>query len=613
MDKKNIIIAGIIFVAILVSAVILGKDEIYGMIQMVYVEEDTNIPKAESGHVTVLSGDGYDTENENFRVINGKLYVAMEYVNEQYASGRFFFDSTDGIVIYTDSVQIMNCSLGSSYSLKQKQSASGAATFVYVASENGQVQTVVPEDGLPEGGVFINAQSLEELYGIQFQYISGTNVLILEERMMRYVDVVSSEDTQYLKVNAKKGTILQSIIGMNEGFEVYRELTPGETLIYYGEEEDYYKVADVTGVVGYVEKTAVGDIRYQERQSVVLDTYEMPEQYRADQPISLVWHYFSPGYAYMSSEIEADYEGAEGALSVLAPTWMHVWQDDDGNAMVRYDISQDYIDWAHSKGYQVWVTLENVDNTFSNIDDILYELLSVTETRQALVQEVLSLYQEYGFDGFNVDLESLEERVGPYFVQFMRELSAVLRPAGCLLSTDLGVPTAWTEHYDRETMGQVCDYVCLMAYDEHYAADTTAGSVASYPWVQAGVRDSLTEGIPAEKLVLCMPLYVRVWWLNSANEVMESESLGMADAWTLATDNWGVEPTWEQESGQYYAEILYGDGTVRRAWLEDTRSMQLRIDLAADQKLGGVALWFHGYETQELFEQLRTYRNANGN
>ena len=35
MDKKNIIIAGIIFVAILVSAVILGKDEIYGMIQMV--------------------------------------------------------------------------------------------------------------------------------------------------------------------------------------------------------------------------------------------------------------------------------------------------------------------------------------------------------------------------------------------------------------------------------------------------------------------------------------------------------------------------------------------------------------------------------------------------
>ena len=59
--------------------------------------------------MTVLSGDGYDTENENFRVINGRLYVAMEYVNEQYASGRFFFDSADGIVIYTDSVQIMNC------------------------------------------------------------------------------------------------------------------------------------------------------------------------------------------------------------------------------------------------------------------------------------------------------------------------------------------------------------------------------------------------------------------------------------------------------------------------------------------------------------------------
>ena len=80
MDKKNIIIAGIIFVAILVSAVILGKDEIYGMIQMVYVEEDANIPKAENGHVTVLSGDGYDTENENFRVINGRLCVGTLFL-----------------------------------------------------------------------------------------------------------------------------------------------------------------------------------------------------------------------------------------------------------------------------------------------------------------------------------------------------------------------------------------------------------------------------------------------------------------------------------------------------------------------------------------------------
>ena len=166
----------------------------------------------------------------------------------------------------------------------------------------------------------------------------------------------------------------------------------------------------MTGVVGYVEKTAVGDIRYQERQSVVLDTYEMPEQYRADQPISLVWHYFSPGYAYMSSEIEADYEGAEGALSVLAPTWMHVWQDDDGNAMIRYDISQDYIDWAHSKGYQVWVTLENVDNTFSNIDDILYELLSVTETRQALVQEVIRRRQSKRMYSHSSAATTLTER-----------------------------------------------------------------------------------------------------------------------------------------------------------------------------------------------------------
>lgn len=637
MDKKNVVIAGVIIVAMFVFIVCFGMDEIESMINMVYVSAEETIPEAQENHVVVLSSSGYDTENEHFRMIAGKLYVSMEYVNEQYAEGRFFFDQEEALVVYTNSTRVLNCNFSESYDLENGSKLSGGgSTFMFVpekteepeesSSEESSEEEPIEEDdgeeenseeeeekpaGLPDGSVYISAEALSNLYGISFQYAPDTNVLTLQEDMMRYVQVQSAEEKAYLKVYAKKGSPFMTVFGKTDGYQVYRELTAGETLVCYGEEGDYYKVADLTGVVGYVEKSAVGDIQYKQKPSIKLDSYSLPQDKQLEEPISLIWQYFGAGNSYMSEGIKEAYAGTEGALTVIAPTWLHIWKDEDGNAMVENSINAEYIEWAHSAGYQVWVTLENVDNTFDDIDELQYELLSGTERRQALVQQILEWYQEYGFDGLNVDLEVIEERLGPYYVQFMRELSAVLRPAGCVLSTDVGVPTPWTEHYRRDVLGQVCDYVCLMGYDEHYSGDSQAGSVASYPWVQAGVQDSLTEGIPAEKLVLCMPLYTRIWYLNEKNEVLsDTRTLGMEEAWEEVTQERGIEPIWDQSVGQYYAEWVYGDGTRARTWLEDTRSMQLRIDLAKDQRLGGVALWFQGWDNEAVWDQIREYRES---
>ena len=37
----------------------------------------------------------------------------------------------------------------------------------------------------------------------------------------------------------------------------------------------------------------------------------------------------------------------------------------------------------------------------------------------------------------------------------------------------------FTAHYNRKALGEVCDYVIIMGYDEHYAGSEEAGSVAS--------------------------------------------------------------------------------------------------------------------------------------
>ena len=637
MNKGNVFFTIVILIGLFIYIISNGKEEIEGMVQMVFVSEEESVPEVEDkNQVIVLSSEGYEMEDATYRAINGEMYIELEYINEQYAQGRFFFDKAAHLVIYTNSTTIMNCSLGGSYDLVKFTETTGPATFVFVpeveeesskeeSSDEESSEEETEEEGeesseeeevleeLPEGSVYMNAEMLSKMFNLEFMYDEERQILTVQDgSMMRFVDVKESEEPVYLKAYAEAGNPFKTIIGDTKGYEVYRELKAGETLVYYGEEGDYYRVTDMKGLVAYVEKSAVSDVRYEEVGKVELDSYIMPAERLPEGPISVTWDYFYPGGGgYINDYIISEYSYAKEAVNVISPTWLHIWEDEYGEPTILSDMDQDYIDWAQSEGYQVWVMLENVDNTFSNIDNHLYEMLSVTETRQALVQQLLVWYQEYGFDGINIDFEGLETRVGPYYVQFMRELSAVLRPQGCVVSTDIGVPSAWTEHYGRDVLGEVCDYICLMAYDEHYTGDTTAGSVASYPWVLDGVLNSLNEGIPAEKLVLCVPLYSRIWWLNSNGEVMEDWSNGMSEVWEDMED-YGAQITWDADAGQYRAEHVFSDGSRYITWLEDTKSMQMRFDLALEQKLGGIALWRQEWETDELYDQIREYRAAAG-
>jgi spore germination protein YaaH len=62
-----------------------------------------------------------------------------------------------------------------------------------------------------------------------------------------------------------------------------------------------------------------------------------------------------------------------------------------------------------------------------------------------------------------------------------------------------------------------------MAYDEHVAGSKVAGSVGSYNWVENGIKDILAEGVPAEKLVLSVPFYLRDYTVTDASSSSTSE------------------------------------------------------------------------------------------
>ncbi len=87
-----------------------------------------------------------------------------------------------------------------------------------------------------------------------------------------------------------------------------------------------------------------------------------------------------------------------------------------------------------------------------------------------------------------MDFENISEDAADGYIQFMRELSVMCRKNGIVLSVDVPVPMDFTAHYNRKDLGEVCDYVMIMGYDEHYAGSEEAGSVASLSFEEEGIR-----------------------------------------------------------------------------------------------------------------------------
>ena len=67
-------------------------------------------------------------------------------------------------------------------------------------------------------------------------------------------------------------------------------------------------------------------------------------------------------------------------------------------------------------------------------------------------------------------------------------------------SVDNYVPKGYNQQYNRKEQGVMADYVIIMGYDEHYVGSEEAGSVASLPWVEKGIQDTIAE-VPAQRVI----------------------------------------------------------------------------------------------------------------
>ncbi len=285
-------------------------------------------------------------------------------------------------------------------------------------------------------------------------------------------------------------------------------------------------------------------------------------------------------------------------LNVISPTWFRL-NDNEGNFSSL--AQSEYVTRAHLIGLEVWAMIDDQSPDSDN-----RAIFPYTSKRERLVNQLVASAIEYNLDGINIDFEYITADIAKDYVQFLRELSVKCRINGIVLSIDDKVPDASNLYYDRKEQGIIADYVIMMGYDEHWGEGSGAGSVASLPWVTAGIEKTLTE-VPASKLINAIPFYTRIWQEDGAGNYVDSQAVDMQTAADKLTTN-GAQAVWVDNVGQNYGEFSAGD-LVYRIWLEDAKSIEEKMKLIRTYDLAGVSAWRLGYENADIWNTIIKYTN----
>ena len=468
---------------------------------------------------------GLDSDDEAAIVVGseilsykGKLIGDVAYVDYQAVkevlNDYFYWDSDNNTMLYTMPTDVV-------------QIPAGTSSYTTDGKTQDLTYNIVLIDG---SKTYIALDFVKQYTAISYEVFQEPDRIVINNE---WGDVTFASIRKKGKVRTLGG-IKSPILREVEKNEVVRILEPME---------DWTKILTQDGYIGYIKN----DRLVKEHTEELTTDFVAPEytSIAKDYKINLVWH--------QTTSMDANYNIIYDIASVkkvntISPTWFSIAANDgtlDSLALA------DYVDTAHDNDMEVWPL---VDNFSENID--FAQVMNTTSARNKIENQLIAAAIEYSFDGINVDFENISEDAADGYVQFVRELSVMCRKNGIALSVDVPVPMDFTAHYNRKALGEVCDYVIIMGYDEHYAGSEEAGSVASLSFEEEGIQNTLAD-VPAAKIISGIPFYTRLWCTTTnadGTTTVTSEAMGMNDAQQVLENN-QTESTWDETTQQNYAQF----------------------------------------------------------
>ena len=589
MSKKR---APAIFVIILI-VIIAAAALIYyflggGFSSRKHMDAADYFGNAADGEAAIVSTEGLS--DKKALISNGITYIDYDTVHN-YINDKFYLDTTENILTVTTPTE------------KVQTDITTADASVIMISSGDEVDSGDTAGESPEGAADNSGQeAADNVTGESTQDAeTGKLVYISLDYIRQYSDIEVNELSDPARLVIRDRWDLENATVNKDApirFEeskksvIIKDAAAGDTLTVISQGTDFTRVMTSDGFVGYISNDVLttSDPAYHESS---LGEYT---SLSFDGKINMVFHQTDSQDA--NSYLAKSLEGVSG-VNVIAPTWFFI---DDTSGNLTDLTSSDYVNTAHAAGLKVFAVLNDFDGGISSRDET-GAVLSSTSARNKIISFVISSVQNAGADGVNVDIENVNENSSEAFNEFLRELSVECRNAGLYLSVDTYVPQPYNTSYDREAFAEVCDYVVTMAYDEHTSGSEEAGSVSSISWVQQALSDAGTV-VPAEKTVIAIPFYTRVWTTDK-NGGITSSAMGMSEAENYVSEH-SMLRSWDDKLKQNYA-VLESSGEKTEIWLEDGESISAKMEEIISANAAGVAEWKLGLQSSDIWQVISEY------
>lgn len=550
-SKIGIIIAIIIIALVLIVGAIGG----YYVIKRNYI-----VSKINQTNLIINNSNATSSLKNNVYIKDGVVYVSKPDIYN-FFDNTIIYDEKYNQVVTTSSTKIASLPIDS----KQIQVNSSNTTI--------KVGAIIIDEV-----AYVPISELDEVYNIKTTYVESEDLV--------YIDSLDREQqTATLKKDSSikyKPTIISATLA---------KAKQGDTLTIanrsdYPVPNGWTRVRTENGTLGYIQTGKLNEFK------TIREKAE--EKAKIEGSISLAWDYYSE---YVSAPTRT---GKITGVNVVSPSFFYMTKYSTTN--IYENVGNEgiaYVNWAHGNGYQVWPMFTN-----SNMSETS-KMLSDYKSRENVINQIIKYIKQYNLDGINIDFEGMYETDKDNFSRFLIEIRPRLNEIGAVLSVDVTAPDGapeWSLCYDRYTIGKVADYVMFMAYDQYGVSATKAGTTAGHNWVEANVKKFLgQEEVKAEKIILGIPFYTRVWKEINGNVISSVVNIGNVN--NLIPSN--ATKTWDEDLQQYYVEYKKG-GATYKIWVEDEKSIEAKLDLVSKYNLGGAAYWEYDRATNSIWNLIES-------
>lgn len=555
IEKKKSKIGIIIAIIIIALVLIVGAIGGYYVIKRNYI-----VSKINQTNLIINNSNATSSLKNNVYIKDGVVYVSKPDIYN-FFDNTIIYDEKYNQVVTTSSTKIASLPIDS----KQIQVNSSNTTIKAGAIILDEV-------------AYVPISELDAVYNIKTTYVESEDLV--------YIDSLDREQqTATLKKDSSikyKPTIISATLA---------KAKQGDTLTIanrsdYPVPNGWTRVRTENGTLGYIQTGKLNEFK------TIREKAE--EKAKIEGPISLAWDYYSE---YVSAPTRT---GKITGVNVVSPSFFYMTKYSTTN--IYENVGNEgiaYVNWAHGNGYQVWPMFTN-----SNMSETS-KMLSDYKSRENVINQIIKYIKQYNLDGINIDFEGMYETDKDNFSRFLIEIRPRLNEIGAVLSVDVTAPDGapeWSLCYDRYTIGKVADYVMFMAYDQYGVSATKAGTTAGHNWVEANVKKFLgQEEVKAEKIILGIPFYTRVWKEINGNVISSVVNIGNVN--NLIPSN--ATKTWDEDLQQYYVEYKKG-GATYKIWVEDEKSIEAKLDLVSKYNLGGAAYWEYDRATNSIWNLIES-------